>query len=189
MFISIVLAFVVDKILVAIDTFLFITGSGVEYRPMGEHCPPLIRNMQNISMALLTLLVGKRRIGLLALVLMIVLGHVLGKMNKNIFYTVKGFCIKKIECIVRRRKVTVHTVGDESLGIVHMGGCLPCIVSELNFMAGSTKLRRRCPNHGVVPDTEQRESDDDSHNNEYAAIEVFFHHSRFFKWVGMVVNV
>ncbi len=51
---------------------------------------------------------------------------------------------------MRGRKMTVHAVGCKSLGVVHMGGCLPGIAGELNFMAGGTKPGRRGAHHGVI---------------------------------------
>lgn len=150
----------------AIDAFLFIAGSCIKHRSVGEHRASLIGNIQYVSMAFLTLVVVKRRIRFLPLALMIILGRVLGEMNEDVLYSMECFGIKKFEGIVRCWQVTVHTVGDEALRIVHVSGRLPGIIGKLDLMAGGAKLRRRCSNHGVVADAEQREGDDDPHQNQ-----------------------
>jgi hypothetical protein len=62
------------------------------------------------------------------------------------------------------------------MGIVYMGGCFPGVIGILDFMTGCTKLRGRCPDHGVVTDTEKGKPDDDTDNNEDAGNKNFFFH-------------
>jgi hypothetical protein len=107
-----------DQVLVTIDAPLFITFPGVNYRPVGQHGPPLIGKVEDISMAFSALVVFKGGIGLLTVLLVII--FVLHEVHDNIFDTVCCFGIKKIESVVRGGKVAVHAVRDKTLGIVYM---------------------------------------------------------------------
>ncbi len=78
-----------------------------------------------------------------------------------------GFCIEKINGIVGSRQMAIHAIGDKTLCVVHVGGGFPRVVSELDFMAGGTKLGCRGPDHGVIGDTENRKSDNNTQNNKY----------------------
>jgi len=91
-------------------------------------------------MTFLTLFVFKGGIGFLSLYLMIVLTHILGKMHENVFNAMSGFGIKKGKGIMGGWQMTVHTIGNKSLCIIHMGGCFPGIISKLDFMTGCAKL-------------------------------------------------
>ena len=71
--------------------------------------------------------------------------------------------------------MTVHAIRYKSLFIIYMSGSLPGIVSKLNFVTGCAELRCRGPHHCVITETEQRKCDDNSDNNKYSAIYIFFH--------------
>ena len=142
---------------------------------MCEHRPSFVGDVKNIAMAFPALLIREGRICLSPLQCMVVFAHVLGKMNKDIFYAVGGFRKEKIECVMWGREVTVHTVCDKTLGIIDVGGCFPGVEGKLNFMAGSTKLGGGCANHCVVGKAKQRESDQDAGANKYGPYEIFFH--------------
>ena len=79
------------KIPMTIDAFLFITGSSVNHRPVGQHRPSFIGNVKNITMAFLALVVLKGSVCLLTLQFMVVFRHILGEMNKDIFYPMGRF--------------------------------------------------------------------------------------------------
>ena len=106
-----------DQILVTIYALFFITGPGIEYRPMGQHGPPFVRDIEDISMAFLALIVFERPIGLLAILFMIVFiqnKHV----YEQIFDAVPSFGVKEVKGIMGGREMTVHTVCHKSLGII-----------------------------------------------------------------------
>ena len=111
-------------------------------------------------MAFLALIILERGIGLLSVFFVIV--RFLEKMNNNILDAVCRLGIEKVKGIIRGRKMAVHTVRHKTLGIIHMGRCLPSIICELNLVTGCTKLRRGGADHGVISDTEQRKGDDDA---------------------------
>jgi hypothetical protein len=116
--------------------------------------------MKDVAMAFPALLIFKRSVSLLLLQGMIISAHVLCKMNVNIFDTVYRFGVKKIECIVRGGKVTVHAVRYKALGIVDVCGCFPGVVCISDFVAGCAKLGCRSPDHGVITETEKGKCDE-----------------------------
>ena len=82
--------------------------------------------------------------------------------------------IEKVNSVMRRRQMAVHTVGHKPLCIVHMSRGLPGVKRWLNFMTRGTKLRGGCPNHGVIKYTKQWECDQNARGNEDARNEIFF---------------
>ena len=103
----------------AIHTFFFIARTGIEYRSMRQHCAAFVRYVEQIPMAFHTLIVFKRGIGGIAVFGSIIV--TLNKMDKDIFDTMKGLLVEKIESVVRCGKVAIHAVSDKTLGIVDMG--------------------------------------------------------------------
>lgn len=159
----------------AVNALFFIPRPGIQNIPMGKHCPAPVRDIKDVPMAFLTLLVGKGCICFLPLQRVIVLTHVTGKMKEDVFDAMGGFRVEKIERIMGRREMAVHAVRDKPLGIVDVGGCFPRVVGELDFMAGGTKSRSGCSNHRVVGDTEQRKSNDNAGAYQDDPDEIFFH--------------
>ena len=104
----------------AIHAFLFIARPCIKHRPVCQHGPPLVRDMQNISMAFPALLIFERRIGFLALKRMVILAHVPGKMDDDIFDPMDRFGKKEIERVMGGGQMAVHAVGHKSLGIIHV---------------------------------------------------------------------
>ena len=90
-----------NQVFMAIHTSLLIPGSGIDYRPVGEHCAPFVRDIQNIAMAFLALLIFKRCIGREPVFLTVI--FILGKMNNNILNAVRGLGVEKIEGVVGGR--------------------------------------------------------------------------------------
>ena len=78
-----------------------------------------------------------------------------------------------------RREMAVHTIRHKTLGVVHMGGGLPCVVSKLDLMASGTKLRGGSANHGVIGDAEKGKGDDDAYDYKYNPFEEPFHDKTF----------
>jgi len=68
-----------------------------------QHGSSFVGHIKNITMTFLALVVFKRKIRLLALQLMVVPAHILCKMNKDIFYSMRRFRIKKFEGVVGSR--------------------------------------------------------------------------------------
>ncbi len=102
----------------AIHAFLFIPGSGINYRPVSKHGSAFIWYVKDVSVAFLALLISERSIGYLAVLLVIV--RFAGKMYDDIFYSVGSFGVEKVPGVVRSRKVTVHTVCHETLGVIYV---------------------------------------------------------------------
>ena len=130
-------------------------------------------------MAFLALFIFKRRIGFLALVFVIVLTHVLGKMNENVFNSMGGLGKKEVECIVGCRQMAIHAVGYKSLGVVYMGGSFPGFHGKLNFVAGGAKLGRGSADHRLIGNTEKRKGDQNADRNQDQSFEIFFHEYPF----------
>jgi hypothetical protein len=87
---------------------------------MRQHGSSFIGHIKNITMTFLTLVVFKRSIRFLALQLVVVPTHIFRKMNKDIFYSMSRFCIKKFEGVMGSRQMAVHAIRDKSLFIVDM---------------------------------------------------------------------
>lgn len=103
----------------AVHALLLVTWSGVDYRPMGQHRPTFVRNIEKVAVAFLTLFVFKGCIRLIAILLMIV--SLLGEMNDNVFNAMESLGVEEVKRIVGGRQVTVHAVGYKTLGVVDMG--------------------------------------------------------------------
>jgi hypothetical protein len=82
------------------------------------------------------------------------------EMDQDVFDAVSGLGIEKIKGVMGGWEVTVHTVRHKPLGIVHVGGGLPCVVGETDLVAGGAKLRGGGADHGVIGDAEDREGQD-----------------------------
>ena len=91
------------QIPVAVHASLFITRSCKNHRPVRQHGSSFVGHVENVTMTFLTLIVLKRKIGLLALQLMVVPSHIFCEMNKDIFYSMSGFCIKKFKGVMGSR--------------------------------------------------------------------------------------
>ena len=90
-----------NQILVAIHASFLIAGSGVDDRPVGEHGPPFVRDIQEIAMAFLALLIFERGVSREPGFLVIV--FVLGEMNDDVFDAVRGLGVEKVERIMGGR--------------------------------------------------------------------------------------
>jgi hypothetical protein len=87
---------------------------------VGQHGPPFVRDIKNISVAFLALIVFEGGIGLLA-VLFVIIFIQNEDVYKQIFDAVPRFGVKEVKCVMGGGKMTVHTVGYESLGVIGMG--------------------------------------------------------------------
>jgi hypothetical protein len=166
-------ALIVNQVPVAIDAFFLITRSGIDYGSVSQHRPAFVWNIQDIPVTFLALFVLKRSIGSCAIFFMII--FVLNKMDDDIFDPMHGLGIEKIDGVMRGGKMTIHAIGHKPLGIIYMRGGFPGIVSEMNFVAGGTELRRRRAHHGVIADTKERKCNEDAKNNQEGSNDVFFH--------------
>jgi hypothetical protein len=108
-----------NKIFMAIYASLFISWSSVHHSPMGQHGTPFIRDIQEIAMAFLALIILEGGISLLAIFIMIV--FFLGKMDDDIFNAVRGLGIEEFIGVIGSRKMTIHTVCHKSLCIINVG--------------------------------------------------------------------
>jgi hypothetical protein len=131
-------------------------------------------------MTFLALIVGKAGIGFLTLQFIVVLTHVLCKMNKDVLDTMGGFGIKELNRVVGRGQMTIHAVGDKALGVVGVGGCFPGIVGELDFMTGGTKLRGGGPYHCIIGDAENGKGDNNTRSDKNGSNDILFHGFSFF---------
>ena len=131
---------------------------------MRQHGTPFIGNIQNVPMALLTLLVLKGCIRRLPILLPII--RLPREVNHDILDAMGRLGKKEIEGIMGSGEMAVHAVGDKALGIVDMGGHFPCLISRFNLVAGGAESGCRSPDHGIIGDAEQGEGDDDSDADE-----------------------
>jgi hypothetical protein len=141
-----------NQVLVAVHTTLFIARSWIKDRPVSEHGSSSVRNVKNIAMTFLALIVLEGGISLHPVFVMII--FLLHKMNNDVFDAVGSLRVEKVEGMVWGGQMTVHTVGHKSLRIIRMCGGFPGVVSKLNFMAGCAELGRGSPDHGVIGDAE-----------------------------------
>lgn len=86
----------------AIDALFLIPGPGIHDRPVGQHGPSFVRDMEDISMAFLALIVFKRGIRLLTIFLMIVFIQQ-KDMGKEILDAVPCLGIKEVKGVMRGR--------------------------------------------------------------------------------------
>jgi hypothetical protein len=87
---------------------------------VGQHGPPFVWDIKDISMAFLALIVLERRIRLLTIFLVII--FIQNKdVREQIFDAVPGFGIEKVKGVMGGREMTVHTVSHKSLGIIGVG--------------------------------------------------------------------
>ena len=153
-----------NQVFVAIYTSLLIPGPGIYDIPVGEHGPPFIRDIQDIAMAFLALFILERGIGCQPVFLMIV--FVLSKMNDDVLYTVSGLGIEKVEGVMGRRQVAIHTVRHKALLIIGVSRGFPCIIGKSDFVAPCAELRGGCAHHGEIGYAEKREGQNDANTNE-----------------------
>ena len=71
--------------------------------------------------------------------------------------------------------MAVHTIRNKAAGIINMSRCLPCVVSKLNFVAGSTKLWGRGANHCIIGQAKNRKCQNQADNHENHRLNIFFH--------------
>jgi len=153
----------VDKVFVTIHASLLVSRSGIEDRSVCQHGAPFIRDIKNISMAFLALLILESGICLLSVFFMIV--FILDKMNDHIFDAMNGLGKEKIIHILRGGQMTIHAIRNKALSVIGMCRCFPRVIGKLNFVAHGAKLGCRCADHGVVADAEKRKSDNDAKKN------------------------
>jgi len=133
---------------VAIYTFFLITWSGINHVAVSQHGSTFVGNVQQVAVTFLALIILEGGVSYLTIFLVIV--SALGKMDDDVLDAVPGFCIEKLEGVVRGREMAIHAVGHEALLIVHMTGGLPGVVGKLNFVAAGAELWCCGAHHGVV---------------------------------------
>ena len=102
-----------DEVFVTIYAPFLITFSGEKDCSMSQHGTALIRDIKDIAVAFLALVVSKRSIGLLSVLLIVI--FFLSKMLHHILYPMSRLGIEEFKGIVRRRQMTVHTISHEPL--------------------------------------------------------------------------
>ena len=117
----------------AIHTSFFITRPGIDNRSVGQHGAPFVRNIKDISMAFLALIVLKSGICLLTIFLMIVFVQQ-NDMGKEVFDAVPCLGIEEVKGVMRGGEMTIHTVCHKSLGIIGMGRGFPGIGISCPFL-------------------------------------------------------
>ena len=163
------------EILVAVRATLLIAGPGIQHLAMGQHAALLVRQIQQVAVALQALVVFDVPGGLGPAFRVIVVGLVLDEMGHDILEAVQRLGEEKVKGIVGRGQVAVHAVGHHAPGIVGVRGRAPGIVGVLYLVAGSTKKRCRGPYHGIIGETEKREGYCYSEANEQKWLSDPFH--------------
>jgi hypothetical protein len=160
------------KVSMTVDALLLIARSRVDHSAVSKHCASLVGYVKNVPVAFLALLILKRGISSLSVLFVIV--FILEKVNQDILGAMECLGVEKIEGVVWGRKMTVHTVGYESLRIVYMGRGFPCVVGKMNLMTGGAESGRRSANHSVVREAEERKGQEDTESNENSGLEESF---------------
>jgi hypothetical protein len=96
-------------------------------------------------------------------------------MDKNVFYAMCGFGVKEIKSIMRRGKVAIHTIRNETPAVIYVGRGLPGVKSRLNFMTRCTEQRGGSPHHGVIGNGENRKCYYNPKNNQGSPKEILSH--------------
>jgi hypothetical protein len=148
---------IVDQVAMAFHAPEFVPGPGIKDRPVGQHGPPFIRQVQDIPMTLLALVVFKGSIGRLPVFLVVVSSF--GEVLVDIFNAVKSLSIEKVNGILGSRQMAVHAICHKPLAVIMVRGSLPGPVGKLNFMAGGAEMRGGGPHHGVIGQAEKGKSD------------------------------
>ena len=156
----------------AVYTTFFVSFPGIHHIPVGQHGTSFIRDVEEITMAFLTLLVLERGISIFPSLYVII--FVLEEVDNDVFHTVKGLGVKKVDGTLGGGKVTIHAIRHKALGVVGMGRGLPGVVSELDLMADGAKLRGGRADHGVVGDAEKWESYEETTNDQQERFEHLF---------------
>ena len=142
---------------------------------MRQHGAPLVGQIQDIPVTLQALIILEGGVGHLPVLRVVV--RALGEVRHHILDAMKGLGIKKVEGILRRGQMAVHAIRHKPLAVVDVGGSLPGLVGELDFMAGGTELRGRSAHHGIISKTEQRQSDDETAEHIKGGAQPPFHAS------------
>jgi len=129
--------------------------------------------VEDVPVAFLALGVLKGLIGVVP-ALFPVIGPV-DKVDVDIFDSVEGLGIEKVERVLGGRQVAVHAVCGEPLGVVHMGGCLPAVVGRSDLVAGGTEPGSGGPYHGVIGQTEDGKSNDNTKGDKKSRFNKFLH--------------
>ena len=164
MLVLIIGPFVVDQVTMAVHTTFFVSVPGIHHIPMGQHGTSFVGDIEEIAVAFLTLLVLERSVCIFPRFHVVIL--ILEEVEHDIFHTVKGLGVKKIDGTLGGGKVTIHAIRHKALGVVGMGRGLPGVVRELDLMADGAKLRGGCADHGVVGDAEKWKSDEKATNDQ-----------------------
>jgi len=175
LFVCIGLFRLVNQVPVAVHALFFVAFSRIKHSPVCQHGASFIGDVKNIAVAFLALVVGERGIGFFFLQRMVVTVRALCQMNVDVIDAVSGFGIKKVEGVVRGREVAIHAIGHEAVGVVDVGAGFPGIVGVLDLMAGCAELRRRSPDHCIIPDTEEGKGKEDADTNKDGCNQVLFH--------------
>jgi hypothetical protein len=86
---------------------------------VGQHGPPFVRYIKDVSVAFLALIVFESGIGLLPILFVII--FIQNKdVYEQIFNAVPRFGVKEVKCVMGGGEMTVHTVGHKSLGVIGM---------------------------------------------------------------------
>ena len=158
-----------------IHAFLLVTRPGIDHISVSQHGPPLVRNVENITVAFLALIIGEK--GVCFLPLFVVIIFFLEEMDENVFGAMPGFGIEKLKCVLRGWKVAVHTVGHKTLLIINMTGGFPGIIGESDLVADGTELRCCCADHSVVGKAEEWKSNDYPNDNKNGRLDKLLHGS------------
>ena len=81
-----------------IHAFLLVAGPSIDHVTVSQHSTAFVRDVENIAVALLALLVLERGVGFLPLFLVIIL--CLDEMDKYVFGSVEGLGIEEVEGVV-----------------------------------------------------------------------------------------
>lgn len=128
-------------------------------------------------MTLLALGVFKRRIGFHSVFRAII--FILGKMDNDVLDAMNRFSVEKVDHILGRGKMAVHTIGNKSMGVIEVGRGFPGVYGKADFMAGSAEFGCGSADHGKVGNTEQRKCDQNAEANQDQAFKIFFHKISF----------
>jgi hypothetical protein len=104
---------------VTVHTPFLVAGSGIDHVTVSQHSAALVRDVEKITVAFLTLLVFERGVSFLPLLLVIIL--LLKKVDENVLGAVKGLGVEELNGILGSWQMTVHAVGHETLLVVHVG--------------------------------------------------------------------
>jgi len=140
---------------------------------MGPHGAAAVGHVQNVTVALLALIVAESGIGSLAGLFAIVLAT--HEVDGYILEAVIGLGEKELEGILRGGQMAIHAIHNDAGGVIRMGRCTPSPYRGFDLMARGAKFRCGSADHGIIGHAEDGKCNQNAQDDQRARCEKLFH--------------